>query len=311
MVTLGGGTGSPALLRGLRRYVDQIDITAIVTTFDDGGSSGMLRREFGIPALGDVRRCIAALTPKSQASSVLEYLMEHRFSSSGALENHALGNLMLLAEMERCGSLESAIDSISQALESVGRVLPISEEPSELCAEMADGTVIRGESSIGDRPISAVPISRIYLDPPVNANFRALDALHQADLVVLGPGDLFTSVIPNLLADGVTDALTASDARVLQICNISTKPGETHGFCASDFVLSANRYLASEVDAIIVNEFEPGTIPPDGAVRIDPLLQDVVDTVMIRRVADAAHPIMHDSEKLARAVMQYLTDTDR
>ena len=226
MVTVGGGTGSSVLLRGLKRYVDRIDITAIVTTFDDGGSSGRLRAEFGVPALGDLRRCVGALLPEDARDSTVEGMFEHRFSSDGPIDGHSLGNLLLLAEMQRIGGLGDAIDSIGRRLNLAGSVLPVCEEPSNLCAELPDGTLIRGESAVGDQNEVLFGASRIYLDPPVAANPRAVAALRNADVVILGPGDLFASIIPNLLPDGVIEAIELSSCRILQVCNIAMKEGE-------------------------------------------------------------------------------------
>ena len=277
VVTIGGGTGSSVLLRGLKRYADRIDITAIVTTFDDGGSSGRLRDEFGVPALGDLRRCVAALLPGDAKDSPVEWMLEHRFSSSGSMDGHSLGNLMLLGAMQRSGSLSDAVDSIASSLHLAGRVVPVSDEPSHLCAELEDGTLIQGESAVGERNEELFGASRIYLDPSVNANPNALAAILKADVVVLGPGDLFASVIPNLLPDGVIEAISQSSCRILQVCNIAKKAGEAGRYAASDFVKSVNRYLGrsdKQVDAILVNKAELGTtqeirpVECDGEVRV-------------------------------------------
>ncbi len=266
VVTIGGGTGSSILLRGLKRYADRIDITAIVTTFDDGGSSGRLRDEFGVPALGDLRRCIGALLPEDLERSALEGMLEHRFSSDGSLslDGHSLGNLMLLGAMQSSHTLNDAIDSIADSLNLVGRVIPVSDQLADVCATLPDGTVIRGESAVGLHNQELFGPSRVFLDPPVAANAAALEALRTAHVVILGPGDLFTSVIPNLLPTGITHALQQSSARILQICNIATKRGETIPYAASDFATTANFYInqikndqsgGRMVDAMIINEF--------------------------------------------------------
>ena len=309
VVTVGGGTGSSVLLRGLKRYVDRIDITAIVTTFDDGGSSGGLRKEFGVPALGDLRRCVGALLPEDARYSPMEGMFEHRFSSDGPIDGHSLGNLMLLAEMQRIGGLSDAIDSIARRLNLAGSVLPVCEEPSNLCAELSDGTLIRGESGVGDQNEVLFGASRIYLDPPVAANPRAVAALRNADVVILGPGDLFASVIPNLLPDGVIEAIGLSSCRILQVCNIAMKEGEMVGYAASDFVKSANRYLSdgnNRVGAIVVNTPESerhGVIRP---IECDDEVHGLVDDVLERRVFDESAPRLHDSEELAAAVMDWV-----
>ena len=315
IVTVGGGTGSSTLLRGLKRYADRIDITAIVTTFDDGGSSGRLRDEYGVPALGDVRRCIAALIPPGAMFDKIRDGFEFRFETATQLKGHAFGNLLLLMAMQRKSSLTKAIDSISNSLNLLGRVIPVSETPSDVCATLADGTVIRGESTVGARNEELFGKSQVYLDPAVTANPDALDALRNADVVVLGPGDLFTSVIPNIVAEGVADAVRNSQARILQICNIAKKRSESGGYSASDFVATANRYLNSvakaqspdrRVDALILNEFEAGSPQPENAVELDPQLHEQVDTILVRPIASAADPRVHDPEKLASAVTEYV-----
>ena len=313
IVTIGGGTGSSTLLRGLKRYADRIDITAIVTTFDDGGSSGRLRDEYGVPALGDVRRCIAALIPPGARFDKIRDGFEFRFETATQLKGHAFGNLLLLMAMQRKSSLTKAIDSISNSLNLLGRVIPVSETPSDVCATLEDGTVIRGESTVGARNEELFGKSHVYLDPAVTANPDALDALRNADVLVLGPGDLFTSVIPNIVAEGVADAVRDSQARILQICNIAKKRSETGDYSASDFVATANRYLNSvakaqspdrRVDALILNEFEAGSPQPENAVELDPQLHEQVDTILVRPIASAADPRVHDPEKLASAVME-------
>ena len=315
IVTVGGGTGSSTLLRGLKRYADRIDITAIVTTFDDGGSSGRLRDEYGVPALGDVRRCIAALIPPGARFDKIRDGFEFRFETATQLKGHAFGNLLLLMAMQRKSSLTKAIDSISNSLNLLGRVIPVSETPSDVCATLEDGTVIRGESTVGARNEELFGKSQVYLDPAVTANPDALDALRNADVVVLGPGDLFTSVIPNIVAEGVADAVRDSQARILQICNIAKKRSESGGYSASDFVATANRYLNSvakaqspdrRVDALILNEFEAGSPQPENAVELDPQLHEQVDTILVRPIASATDPRVHDPEKLASAVMEYV-----
>lgn len=307
VVTIGGGTGSSVLLRGLKSYADRIDITAIVTTFDDGGSSGRLRNEFGVPALGDLRRCIAALLPEDAEYYVVESMLEHRFSSGGSMDGHSLGNLMLLGAMQRSGSLSDAVASIGSSLHLAGRVVPVSDEPSHLCAELEDGTLIQGESAVGDRNEDLFGASRIYLDPSVNANPNALAAILKADVVVLGPGDLFASVIPNLLPDGVIEAISQSSCRILQVCNIAKKAGEAGRYAASDFVKSVNRYLGKadkQVDAILVNKPELGTTQDIRPVECDDEVRVLVDNVLARRVSDESTPRRHDPDKLAAIVME-------
>ena len=315
VVTIGGGTGSSTLLRGLKRYSDRIDIAAIVTTFDDGGSSGKLRSEFGVSALGDLRRCIAALLPPDVEASAIEWMLEHRFISDGPLHDHSLGNLMLLGMWQRSETLSDAIDDLADYLHLLGRVIPASDQPTTVCAELNDGTIIRGESAVGARNEALFGASEVYLDPSVTANETALDVLRSADVIVLGPGDLFTSVIPNLLPERVTAALIQSPGRILQICNIAPKAGETGGYAASDFARTINRYLNGvgpratgerRVDAMIVNEFRNGSRRFVSAIAIDDRLYEEVETVLVRCVSDANDQRVHDSGLLASAVIEYI-----
>ena len=313
VVTIGGGTGSSILLRGLKRYVDRINITAVVTTFDDGGSSGVLRREYDVPALGDLRRCIAALLPEEHEDTAIEWMLEHRFEQASALQNHALGNLMLLAACQRTGDLSSAVDEVTKAFRLLGRVVPVSDEPTTLCAETEKGDVIRGESKIGSWLHSRSPLAKVHLDPPVVANRAAIEAIGSANLIVLGPGDLFTSVIPNLLPRGVREAISNGDGRVLQICNTANASRETEGFAASDYVRTVNAYLrvsnqsdVKKVGAMIVNQPRPGAGVPENPVEIDSGIHSEVGNVLARSVADDSNPRVHDANRLAAAVIEYI-----
>ena len=318
VVAVGGGTGLPVLLRGLKLYTDKIDLTAIVTTFDDGGSSGRLREEFDVPALGDLRRCLTALLPDDVGETSIGRMLEHRFSSAGALDGHNLGNLILLAMTQRLGGLAEASDAAWLAFGSLERAIPVSVEPSSLCATLEDGTILQGESVIDTRNQPGIGVSRVYLDPPVEVNTDAFGELLDADIVVLGPGDLYTSVIPNLLPDGVTTALRISKCKILQVCNIANKVGETSGYTASDYVRVANHYLGSDdaalspgryVDAMIVNESTDEMIAPFESIELDEQLDDLVETVLVRSVAHPEISRIHDPDKLASAVMEYIDAT--
>jgi len=210
---------------------------------------------------------------------------------------------------QRSESLSEAIDSIAGSLNLIGRVVPVSDESSDLCAELEDGELICGESAVGERNEDLFGPSRIYLDPPVTANPDALVALREADVVILGPGDLFASVIPNLLPGGVIEAISESSCQILQVCNIAMKVEDTKGYTASDFVKSVNRYLESggkAVDAILVDEKGIGSSKVDGAIEIDDGLFDNVEVVTARDLSDDVSPRRHDSERLAAAVLAYV-----
>ena len=315
VVTIGGGTGQSILLQGLKHHADRLDITAIVTTFDDGGSSGVLRREFGVPALGDIRRCLAALMPSSPESSKLVAILEHRFTSNGSLNNHSLGNLILLAEWQRHGNLTEAINSIVPYPRLLGKVIPISEQPATICAELANRTIIEGETAVGERNQELFASSNLYLEPQVDANPDAIEAVKNADFIILGPGDLFTSVIPNLLPNGMTEAFSQSSAHIIQICNIARKLGETRNYVASDFPTTIRHYLNPNnhdaathrrVNAIIINKPSDADRNPQQPIEPDPKLNHKVEITIISELSDPTNPNQHHPEKLAAILIEHI-----
>lgn len=268
VVALGGGTGLPVVLKGLRRAARRCEIqghfvvhsAAVVTVADDGGSSGLLRRAFGTPAVGDLRNCLAAL---SEAHPLLIHLFQHRFAMGEELKGHALGNLMLTALFQKSGSLREAVGLAGQLLRCKGYVMPATETPVTLCAEFEDGAVIRGEAQI---PTALKKISRVWLDPPgPPASPGVLRNIASADVIVLGPGSLYTSVIPNLLVEGVAKTIRNSPALRLFICNLMTQPGETDGFSASHHLQVLESYLGGKsIDICLINS---GSMSPCVAER--------------------------------------------
>jgi uncharacterized cofD-like protein len=251
IVAIGGGTGLPVLLAGL----DQAgaDLTAIVNVSDDGGSSGRLRQSFDMPAVGDLRNCLVAM---SGGNSHLADIFQHRFSGGGDLEGHAVGNLILSALYQKTGSLMQAIEIASLLLPARGRALAATEIPATLCAALDDGTVLRGESNItaGGRRIE-----RVWLEPDnLPASPGVLEAIHSADAIVLAPGSLYTSLLPNLLVAGVADAIRSSSAAKVLVCNLMTQPGETDGFSASDHLRVVGDCLGRRtVEFCVVNSAPP------------------------------------------------------
>ncbi len=228
VVVVGGGTGLSALLRGLKVFTE--NLTAVVTVFDDGGSSGRLRRELGILPPGDIRDCLVAL---AESEPLMTQLFEYRFQG-GALDGHAFGNLFIASLAGVTGDLESAVEATSKVLNIRGRVLPSAAEDVVLVAEFTDGSVVEGESQI---PRARKQIRKMALKPADVASLPdVLQAIGEADLIVLGPGSLYTSVIPNLLVRGVADAIRSSRALRVYVCNVMTQQGETDGFAASDHV---------------------------------------------------------------------------
>ncbi len=238
IVAIGGGTGLSSLLSGLKSYSSRI--TAIVTVADDGGSSGILRRELGVQPPGDIRNCLAAL---STETPLLTRLFQYRFSSGSGLEGHSFGNLFLSALTAITGSLETAITASSRVLAVQGQVVPATNVDVRLWAELENGQRIEGESVIGNAPSPIVRIGCCPERPP--ALPRALSAIVNADLILLGPGSLYTSLLPNLLVPELVEAIQKSNAPKLYICNLMTQPGETDGLDVTGHVRAIEAQLAS------------------------------------------------------------------
>ena len=316
VVTLGGGTGSFTMLSELKHVTSRL--RSIVTMTDSGGSSRRLMDEFGRPLpLGDLRQALVAL---SRNSRLWGDLFSYRFpepenGAPSVVGGHSLGNLILHAlEDLNHGDLFGAIEDAEELLNTAGHVIPVTLDRGTLCAELDDGTVVRGESAI-DRAHERVvrPIQRVFVDPPIGATPRAVKALERADTILIGPGDLFTSVVPCLLAEGIPEAAQSSDAEVIYICNVMTKYGETDGFRASDFVRQIHRYLGRRVDAVVVNTFEPGDYPEPlleryreaGSQPVEAdldALHALVPHVIAGPFAQSERLIRHDAERVILAV---------
>jgi len=253
-VVIGGGTGVFTVLSGLRKY--PVELTAVVSMADDGGSTGILREEFGILPPGDVRRGLLALShPKDR---ILGDLFSYRFEEGG-FKGHSFGNIMLTALERITGSFEEAIEEAGRMLGACGNVVPVTLDNVRLLAELENGLVIHGETNL-DIPQhdGQVRIKRVWLEPKARLNPRARSAIAAADLVVIGPGDLYTSIIPNLAVAGVPRAIRESKAKKIYVVNLMTKWGETYGFCASDFIAASERYLGKgTLDYALVNTKHP------------------------------------------------------
>ncbi|MDQ0062114.1 gluconeogenesis factor YvcK family protein [Paenibacillus harenae] len=253
IVVIGGGTGLSVMLRGLKEK--PLDITAIVTVADDGGSSGILRNELQIPPPGDIRNVLMAL---ADAEPLLTEVLQYRFNSGTGLAGHSLGNLMLAAMTDISGDFVTGVRELSRVLAVRGRVLPAANQAIVLKAEMADGSIVTGESMI---PKAGQAIKRVFIEPSdVEALPEAVEAIEQADAILFGPGSLYTSIIPNLLVPKLAEAIIGSNAVKLFVCNVMTQPGETDNYSVSDHLEAVHRHIGHHLfDYVIVND---GEIPP-------------------------------------------------
>ena len=250
IVIMGGGTGLSVLLRGLKKY--PVDITAIVTVADDGGSSGRLRDELAIPPPGDIRNVLVAL---SDVEPLVEALFQHRFTSGEGLAGHALGNLLLAGMTSITGDFFHAITETSKVLNVRGRVLPAANQSVVLHAELEDGQIVTGESKI---PYFGKKINRVFLTPgDVEPLYETLMEIQRADLLVFGPGSLYTSILPNLIVKKIGDAVLAAKAKKVYVCNVMTQAGETMGYTAFDHVQALHDHLGAPfIDTAIVNNHD-------------------------------------------------------
>ena len=245
MVAFGGGTGLPVLLRGLRDRVR--DLTAVVTVADDGGSSGRLRQELGVAPPGDVRNCLVALAGRKRLAEVFNY----RFEAPGDLNDHSVGNIIIAALSDMAGGFCEGVEQASRFLRIKGRVFPAAAESLTLVVRYADGTVTRGESEVHG---VGKAVSRVSVEPVgVPAPPGVIKAIQDADVLVLGPGSLFTSTIPALLGGGVREALSRFGGPVVYVANVMTQPGETDGFAVSDHVRAISGHLGPVVTDVLVH----------------------------------------------------------
>ena len=312
VVVIGGGTGLSTLLRGLKEYTS--NITAIVTVADDGGSSGRLRRELGVLPPGDFRNCIAAL---ADAESLTTQLFQYRFSEGNSLDGHNFGNLFIAAMADVTGSFERAILESGRVLAVQGRILPSTLKDVTLCADLrgeeedeAAGALSRveGESSI---TAAELPIERVFLLPDkVRAYPETIRAILEADLIVAGPGSLFTSVLPNLLVEDITRAIRASQALKIYVCNVATQRGETDGFSVGEHVEALQRHVGQDVfHHVLVNDnFNVKLNPNTELVSLEHEAEGGYQVVSAD-VIDPQQPWRHDPQKLARSLMNFYLET--
>jgi uncharacterized cofD-like protein len=304
IVAIGGGTGLSTLLRGLKHHTSQL--TAIVTVADDGGSSGRLRRALGVLPPGDFRNCLVAL---ADDEALLTQLFQYRFSGQSDVGGHAFGNLFLTALAEITGSFENALLEASRILAIRGRVIPSTLYDVMLVGELVNGhegaNRVEGESRITEEPGA---IRRVSLQPDnAPAYPEAIRALLAADLIVLGPGSLYTSLLPNLLVSDLTEAIAASRALAVYVCNTATQPGETEGYSVLDHVRALEQHTRPNLfPVILANDAQTGTLLPGLKwVSLTPRVNGSRQ-LLTADLVDDAHPWRHDSTKLARALVTAL-----
>jgi uncharacterized cofD-like protein len=308
IVAIGGGTGLSTLLRGLKGY--SANITAVVAVADDGGSSGRLRQQLGIVPPGDIRNCIAAL---ADAEPLMTQLMQYRFPPGSGLDEHAFGNLFIAAMTAVTGDFEEAVRESNRVLAVRGQVLPATSVPLNLSARLASGRRIDGQVGIGH---AEEPIERVFIEPPdVRANPEALERILEADMVVIGPGSLYSSVLPNLLISDIRDALAAAPGMRVYVCNVATQPGETGSFSAAEHLEALFEHIGEGlIDYVLINHNWHAR-QPDGwlgqPVQIDERRLEELPVVVIEEdLVDVANAHRHDPAKLAAALMR-LQQEDR
>lgn len=321
IVVIGGGTGTFTVLSGLKHY--PVDLTAIVTMADDGGSTGRLRDEYGVLPPGDLRQCLVAL---SEADTVMRKLFNHRYEK-GDLRGHNFGNIFISTLEQVTGNFDQALDVAGKILNIRGRVMPVTFDKIALHAELKNGKILNGESAFMEyQLVSKYGIKKIYLNPEGSANPKALEAINEADLIVVGPGKLFTSILPNFLVKGVSRALTRSKAKKVFIANLMSQQGHTDNFSVTDYVKILEDYIGGKVfDTILYNTKNP---PQSLVRRYADEGEPVVCTVQCKKsgyeiigkdlladgIAKTAKKdllrrtlIRHDPDKLAKILMQLLS----
>ncbi|HEX5275800.1 MAG TPA: gluconeogenesis factor YvcK family protein [Candidatus Rubrimentiphilum sp.] len=304
IVAIGGGTGLSTLLRGLKRKTS--NLTAVVTVSDDGGSSGRLQKELGVLPPGDVRNCLVAL---ADDEAMVTDLFKYRFSEGEGLSGHSFGNLFLAAMSGITGNFDKAIKESSRVLNIKGRVLPSTLGIVRLCARLEDGTVVEGESNIS---MSGQRIKQVFFDPPYAAPLaEVITAIAEADAIVLGPGSLFTSIVPNVLVDRIAHEIAASPAVKMYVCNVMTQPGETDGMTASDHIEALFENAGAKIcDYAIVNDEPPsklreayakeGQIPV--TADVDRIRELGVTPARAQMISETVN-VRHDPEKLGEQVL--------
>ncbi len=314
VTTLGGGTGNFTVLKGLKDY--KVEISAIVSMADDGGSTGILRDELGVLPPGDVRQCLVAL---SDSSGLMRRLMNYRFEQGG-LEGHSFGNLFLSALEKVTGSFEKAVEEVGRILAIKGKVIPVTTNLVRLKMILKNCRTLEGEKEVYLSEEIDQGYSSIYLEPYPKANPHAIDEIFNADLIVIGPGGLYTSIIPNLLVEGISEALKKSDAKKVFVVNLMNRKGQTTGFKTTDYLAEIERFIGEDIfDYVLVNDqYPPSELISlyasegdlfendlkDDRLRLAPLIGEIKDFRNdLRKSFLKRSLIRHDSKKLANELM--------
>lgn len=302
----GGGTGMSTLLKGLKEF--PVDITAVVSVCDDGRSTGKLRKEFNIPAMGDIRRVMISL---AKTEPLMEKLLNYRFESNSELNDHTVGNLLLTAGANITGNLSDGISAISNVLNLKGKVVPFSEDNIVLMGEMEGGKILEGEHILTQSPLK---IKRVfYKEEPTICN-EVLESIKTSDLIILSMGSLYTSIIPNLLSNKIIEELDKASAKIMYVCNMVTQPGETDDFKVSNHIKVLNEYLGKhKIDVVISNT---GDISKDVAEKYssleqkDPVILDeenIKEELILNNYVSVVDDIIrHNVEKLSLDIYSYL-----
>lgn len=313
VTVIGGGTGTYTLLTGLKNY--HYDISVIVSMMDSGGSTGLLRDQLGVLPPGDLRQCLVAL---SDSSEIWRKLFLYRFEN-GDLKGHNFGNIFITAMEKISTDYNEVVSTTSKLLGTTGNVIPVTLEKSQLCVEYEDGAVIKGEANIDNSAHTDSRIKKAFLEPKVSSNKKALEKIVDCDYLILGPGDLYTSLIPNLIVDGISEEIKKSKCKIIYISNLMTKRGQTTGYKVSDHVIDIEKYLKRKVDFILINSRE---ISEEGKKRYleksedIPVVDDMsIDARVVKKniISDVNFEnnssdktfrslVRHDSYKLAQEV---------
>ena len=311
VVTIGGGTGLSVLLRGLKKY--PLEITAVVTVADDGGSSGKIRSDMNIPSPGDIRNVIAAL---SDVEPYLEKMFQYRFDS-GEVKGHPVGNLMIAAMTDIHGDFSTAVKVMSRILNVRGTVLPTTNDIATLNAVLSDGEIIRGESSITK---AGGVIDHVYITPSrVKPNEDVLKAIEEADYIIMGPGSLYTSIIPNLVISKVSEKIRESNAKKIYVCNVMTQHGETDSYTVSDHIVAINKHVEENIfDLVIANsrEFDDSILSKYHKEKQEPVKidQETIKELGIKLIKNNDvgivdnNTIRHNADKVSELIYDYIID---